>query len=173
MVLTSALFGVGAASGLGGCSLQQPLAQANQSQATVGKPAPEFTGTDLDGHQVRLSDYRGHPVVLNFWASWCGPCRAEEPGLINIVHQYQPKGLEVLGVTVRDNLGQAKIYRDEFKVPYRSLFDQAARLAYAYQIDAPPSSVFIDKDGVVQYKITGALDEGSLRQLIADKLHVK
>jgi cytochrome c biogenesis protein CcmG/thiol:disulfide interchange protein DsbE len=171
--LPLAFFGMGVVLGLDGCSLQQPLAQANQSQATVGRPAPDFTGTDLDGRQVRLSDYRGHPLVLNFWASWCGPCRAEEPGLLNILHQYQPMGLEILGVTVRDNLGQAKIYRDEFKVPYRSIFDQAARLAYAYQIDAPPSSVFIDKDGVVQYKITGALGEESLRQLIADKLHVR
>src|ERR1700694_5022669 len=100
---------------LTGCSLQQPLAQANQSQAEVGKPAPDFSGTDLDGRPVRLSDYRGQPLVINFWASWCGPCRAEEPGLIHILDDYGPRGLQVLGVTVRDNLGQAKIYRDEFK----------------------------------------------------------
>jgi cytochrome c biogenesis protein CcmG/thiol:disulfide interchange protein DsbE len=156
-----------------GCSLQQPLAEANQSQATVGKQAPDFSGTDLDGHQVRLSDYRGHPLVLNFWASWCGPCRAEEPGLLNVLHQYAPKGMRVLGITVRDNLDQAKIYRDEFKVPYRSLFDQAARLAYAYQVDAPPSSVFIDQNGVVRYKITGALSEAAFRQIIADKLQLR
>jgi cytochrome c biogenesis protein CcmG, thiol:disulfide interchange protein DsbE len=149
------------------------LAQANQSQATVGSPAPDFSGTDLDGRQVRLSDYRGRPLVINFWASWCGPCRAEEPGLIHILHDYGPKGLQVLGVAVRDNLGQAKIYRDEFKVPYRSLFDQAARLAFAYQIDAPPSSVFIDQQGVVRYKITGALSEVSFRRIIADKLQVR
>jgi cytochrome c biogenesis protein CcmG/thiol:disulfide interchange protein DsbE len=157
---------------IAGCSLQQPLQQANQSQATVGKAAPDFVGTDLDGRPVKLADYRGHPLVLNFWASWCGPCRAEEPGLIAIQKEYASRGVQVLGVTVRDNLQQAKIYRDEFKMPYRSLFDQAARLGYAYQVDAPPSSVFIDAHGIVQFKITGALDESGFRQLISDKLHV-
>lgn len=158
--------------GLAGCSLQQPLQQANQSQATVGKPAPDFSGTDLDGKPVKLSDYRGHPLVLNFWASWCGPCRAEQPGITRALAHYAPQGLQVLGITVRDNLEAAKIFRDEFKMPYRSLFDQAARLAYAYQVDAPPSSIFIDANGIVQFKITGALSEAGLMQLIRDKLHL-
>ena len=158
--------------GLAGCSLQQPLQQANQSQATVGKPAPDFAGTDLDGKPVKLSDYRGHPLVLNFWASWCGPCRAEQQGITSALAHYAPQGLLVLGITVRDNLEAAKIFRDEFKMPYRSLFDQAARLGYAYQVDAPPSSIFIDGSGIVQFKITGALSEAGFKQLISDKLHL-
>jgi len=158
--------------GLAGCSLQQPLQQANQSQATVGKPAPDFAGTDLDGKPVKLSDYRGHPLLLNFWASWCGPGRAEQPGITSALAHYAPQGLLVLGITVRDNLEAAKIFRDEFKMPYRSLFDQAARLGYAYQVDAPPSSIFIDGSGIVQFKITGALSEAGFKQLISDKLHL-
>ncbi len=155
------------------CSLQQPLQAANQAQDAVGKPAPDFAGTDLDGHPIRLSDYRGHPLLINFWASWCGPCRAEQPGLQAVARQYAPEGLEVLGITVRDNIDEAKIFRDEFRMPYRSLFDQAARLAYAYQVDAPPSSIFIDSGGVERYKITGALTEDGFRQLLGDKLHLK
>ena len=158
--------------GLAGCSLQQPLQAANQSQATVGKPAPDFTGTDLDGKPISLSDYRGHPLVLNFWASWCGPCRAEQPGITAMLAHYAPQGLEVLGITVRDNLEAAKIFRNEFKMSYRSLFDQAAHLEYAYQVDAPPSSIFVDGNGIVRYKITGALSEAGFRQLINDKLHL-
>ena len=71
---------------------------------------------------------------------------------------------------MRDNLEQAKIYRDEFKVPYPSLFDQAARLAYAYQVDAPPSSVFIDARGVIQFKVPGAIGEAAYRRIIEDRL---
>jgi len=155
------------------CSLQQPLQQANQSQATVGKPAPDFAGTDLDGQAVKLADYRGHPLVLNFWASWCGPCRAEQAGITRALARFAPHGLRVLGITVRDNLEAAKIFRDEFKMPYRSLFDQAARLEYAYQVDAPPSSIFIDANGVVQFKITGALSEAGFEQLISEKLRIR
>jgi len=133
----------------------------------VGKPAPDFTGTDLDGKQIHLADFRGKPLLLNFWASWCGPCRAEEPGILSVHRDLGPRGLQVLGITMRDNLDAAKIYRDEFKVTYPSVFDQAARLAYAYQVDAPPAHVFIDAAGIVRYKITGGLSEAGLRELAA------
>jgi cytochrome c biogenesis protein CcmG/thiol:disulfide interchange protein DsbE len=138
----------------------------------VGQPAPAFSGTTLDGKTISLKDFRGHPVLLNFWASWCGPCRAEQPGLTSVAHDYQSKGLRVVGVTVRDNLGAARIYRDEFHVTYPSIFDQAARLGYAYQVDAPPSSVLIDSAGVVRYKETGGVGEDVIRRLLADKLQL-
>jgi cytochrome c biogenesis protein CcmG/thiol:disulfide interchange protein DsbE len=157
---------------LGGCSLQHPLVAANQSQALVGQPAPDFSGTDLDGRPISLRDFRGHPVLLNFWASWCGPCRAEQPGLSAVAVDYQARGLRVVGVTVRDNLNAARIYRDEFHVAYPSLFDQAARLGYAYQIDAPPSSVLIDANGIVRYKETGGVGDDVIRRLLADKLQL-
>jgi cytochrome c biogenesis protein CcmG, thiol:disulfide interchange protein DsbE len=157
---------------LGGCSLQHPLDSPNQSLASVGQPAPDFTGTDLDGKPISLRDFRGHPVILNFWASWCGPCRQEQPGLDNVSTAFAGKGLRVVGVTVRDNLDSARIYRDEFHLSYPSVYDQAARLGYAYQVDAPPSSVFIDAGGIVRYKETGGVGEDVLRSVLAAKLHL-
>jgi len=108
--------------------------------------------------------------VLSFWASWCGPCRAEQPALDTVATDYAAKGVRFIGVVVRDNLAQARIYRDEFKMPYPSVYDQAAQLGYAYQVDAPPSSVYIDAQGVVQFKITGELDANSYRRIIDQRL---
>ena len=155
---------------LPGCSLVHPLEGADTSQATVGKAAPDFSGQDLDGKPIGLQDYRGHPLLITFWASWCGPCRAEQPALNAIAADYAARGLEVLGIAMRDNLEQARIYRDELKVPYRSLFDQAAQLSYSYEVDAPPSTVFIDRHGVVQFKLPGAAGEASYRRIIEEKL---
>jgi thiol-disulfide isomerase/thioredoxin len=134
------------------CSLQSQLQVASQDSSLVGHPAPDWSGTDLDGHPIKLADFRGHPVFLNFWASWCGPCRAEQPGLNNIARDFAPRGLKVVGVDIRDNL------------------EQAARLGYAYRVDAPPSSAFIDAHGVVIFTITGALGEADYRRIIEDKL---
>jgi thiol-disulfide isomerase/thioredoxin len=155
---------------LSACSLQQPLTEANQGQALVGHPAPDWVGTDLDGHRIALRDFRGYRVFLNFWASWCGPCRAEQPGLNRIATDYQARGLRLVGVDIRDSQDQARIFRNEFKMPYPSVFDQAAHLGYAYQIDAPPSSVFIDAKGILVFKITGGLGEENYRRIIEDKL---
>jgi cytochrome c biogenesis protein CcmG/thiol:disulfide interchange protein DsbE len=151
-------------------ALQAPLTGASESLAAVGRRAPAWVGTDLDGKAIRLSDFKGHPLLLNFWASWCGPCRAEQAGMDQIARDYAPKGVLVVGVDIRDNLEPAKIYRDQFKVQHPSIYDQGAHLAYAYQIDAPPSSVFIDQSGVIVFKITGGLGADNYRRIIEDKL---
>lgn len=155
---------------LSACSLQGPITASQNTAVTVGKPAPPWSGTDLDGKPIALSNYRGHPLLINFWASWCGPCRAEQPALNAVADAYGARGFRIVGIDVRDNLEQAKIFRGELKMTYRSVFDQAARLGYAYQVDAPPSSVFIDAGGVVRFKITGELSEQDFRRIIEDKL---
>jgi DsbE subfamily thiol:disulfide oxidoreductase len=152
------------------CSLQKPVTQADASQSLVGKAAPDFAGTDLDGKAIKLSDLKGHPLLINFWASWCGPCRAEQPGLNAIAASYSDRGLVIVGVDVRDTIAAARIHRDEFKVPYRSVFDQAGRLEFAYGIDAPPGTILVDAQGVVRDQVPGGLGEDVLRRLIDRKL---
>lgn len=155
---------------LSACSVQGPITATQNSAVMVGKAAPPWNGTDLDGKPIALSDYRGHPLLINFWASWCGPCRAEQPALNAVADAYAARGFRIVGVDVRDNVEQAKIFRSELKMTYRSLFDQAARLGFAYQVDAPPSSVFIDAGGVVRFKITGELSEAYFRRIIKGKI---
>lgn len=159
---------IGASLFLTGCGLvlQKPIVQAAVDDSLIGHAAPDFVGTDLDGKPIGLKDYRGHPLVMNFWASWCGPCRAEEPGFVRAAHDYSTSGVEFVGIDIRDSLQQARIYDDEFKVPFRSLFDQAARLGYAYHVDAPPATIFLDSKGIVAYKWIGELAEPYLRQII-------
>lgn len=155
------------------CSVQGPITATQNNTVTVGKPVPPWSGTDLNGKPIALSDYRGHPLLINFWASWCGPCRAEQPALNAVAEAYASRGFRIVGVDVRDNLEQAKIFRDELKMTYRSVFDQAARLGYSYQVDAPPSTVLVDAGGVVRYKETGGIGEDVLQRLLADKLQLK
>ncbi|HEV3232274.1 MAG TPA: TlpA disulfide reductase family protein [Candidatus Dormibacteraeota bacterium] len=155
---------------LSGCSLQGPLNGADTSSAVIGHAAPAFSGTTLDGRPISLADFKGQPVVLDFWAAWCGPCRAEQPGLTKIAADLSGSGVRLVGVDVRDEVDQAKVFRDEFQMPYPSVFDQAGRLEFAYQVDAPPSTILIDAGGVVRDRIIGQISETGLRSVIRDKL---
>jgi len=161
--LALALLGTAA---LSACAIQRPLNTASSDFSLIGQRAPDFSGTDTDGKPIALRDYGGRPIVINVWASWCGPCRAEEPGLVRAAHDYMPKGIQFLGIDVRDNIDQARIYETEFKVPFRSIFDQASHLGYAYRVDAPPATIFVDRRGTIVYVCVGQLNEPDLRGLI-------
>ncbi len=148
------------------CAIQRPLNTASSDFSLIGQKAPDFAGTDTEGKPIALRDYRGRPIVINVWASWCGPCRAEEPGLVRAAHDFTPRGIQFLGIDVRDNIDQARIYEAEFKVPFRSIFDQASQLGYAYRVDAPPATIFVDGRGTIVYVWVGQLNEPDLRALI-------
>jgi len=123
------------------------------------RPAPppgsanlNFTMQDMNGQTVRLADYRGRPVILNFWATWCGPCRAEIPALVALADQYKGQGLVVFGVTVDDQPDAARKFAQEFKINYPILIglgqDQFQE-TYDAAI-AIPVTWFIRADGTVQ-----------------------
>ena len=156
------------------CGLQQASDSANPTPTTVavGQPVPNYTGTDLDGKSISLKDFRGHAVLLNFWASWCGPCGDEQPGLNKIARDYDAKGLRVVGVANWDNLKDAREFRDLFHVTDPSYFDPDARLGRAFQVASPPASVLIDADGNVRDIEYGGFSEKAMRGLLADKLHL-
>ena len=114
------------------------------------KPAPEFTLTDANGSSVKLSDYRGKVVLLNFWATWCGPCTLEIPWFIELEQQYKSKGFEVLGVSMDDDGWKViKPYVAERKVNYRVLLGNDSVSQLFGGVDALPTSFVIDRDGKI------------------------
>jgi thiol-disulfide isomerase/thioredoxin len=122
---------------------------------------PAFSGATLDGTRIDLASLRGQPLVLNFWASWCGPCRQEQEGLELASQELARRGVRLIGVNIRDDRGAAASYLEEFKVGYPSLFDRpavlAARLGALGPQLGPPYTLVVDADGRVAASITAAL----------------
>ncbi|MBC6906481.1 TlpA family protein disulfide reductase [Saccharophagus sp. K07] len=110
-------------------------------------PAPDFTLTALDGSKVKLSDLKGQVVMLNFWASWCGPCRQEMPLLNDIYASYKKAGFVLLGINVDEIVDDAKDFMNKTPVNFPVLLDSDGKVAGLYKNQAMPSSYFIDRKG--------------------------
>ncbi|MEN1967229.1 redoxin domain-containing protein [Lentibacillus sp. N15] len=122
-----------------------------------GDAAPDFELQTLNGEKSRLSDYRGQRVLLNFWATWCPPCRAEIPDLEKF---YKNNDVVVLSVDLTEtesNLDEVKNFADEFDMTYPVLLDEHSKVASVYGIQPIPTSYMIDSDGIIQNKAFGAL----------------
>ena len=117
----------------------------------LSKPAPDFTLKTLNGPNLRLEEYRGQVVLINFWASWCGPCRQEMPILDRLHQRYEDAGFAVLGVNVEGEVAPAKKIVDKSKVTFPVLIDAGQHVSELYDLEAMPSTVVVDRDGVVRY----------------------
>lgn len=131
--------------------------------------APNITGELLSGEPFELDEHHGNIVVMNFWASWCAPCRVEAPDLQQIYQQYQPQGVEMVGVLVRDTKGQGETYGQQAGLTYPSLFDPSTKVALqlrGYPLAAIPSTVVFDADGKVAAAYVSVVDLESLTSTI-------
>jgi cytochrome c biogenesis protein CcmG, thiol:disulfide interchange protein DsbE len=139
------------------------LARQNMTQPTSG-PAPQFQMTTYDGQQFSLSDLRGSIVVLNFWASWCVPCRTEAPDLEQVSQTYADRGVRVVGVTYLDTDEDARAFMAEFGMTYINGLDGGSRISDLYRVQAVPETFVIDQQGNVVYFFAGPIN---LEQLVA------
>ena len=113
--------------------------------------APDFTLRTLDGQKLRLGEQRGQVVLVNFWATWCGPCRQEMPHLNKLYEKYKSSGFVLLGVNVDDDTRQAAGVADKLGVKFPVLPDADKRVSRQYDLSAMPSTVLIDRDGKVRF----------------------
>jgi len=114
-------------------------------------PAPDFTLPTLEGTNLRLGEQQGKVVLVNFWASWCGPCRQEMPALDELHQRYNRLGFTVLGVNVEQDPAAARDYLEDLPVSFPVLLDSRNEVTRTYQVSAMPSTVIIDRDGQVRY----------------------
>lgn len=143
----------------------QATAQAERREA------PGFRLPDVEGKGwVSLDDFSGKVVLVNFWASWCLPCREEAPALQEAWEDYRRRGVSFVGIDERDDLAAARAFIDEFGITYPSGSDPAGSMADDYEILGLPSSFLIDRGGLIRYRFTGYLDAQTLRRTLDDLL---
>jgi thiol-disulfide isomerase/thioredoxin len=151
----------------------EPITIANYRAvaASDDRIAPAFDVLAVDGHgKLSLEQYRGRVVVLNFWATWCGPCRIEEPDLVRLAGSYNAQGVRFLGVNYRDDKAAAQAFEKEFHVTFPSAFDPSGRLAYTYKLVGLPTTFIIDRQGRIVFQFVGRLDGPVLESALQDVL---
>lgn len=136
--------------------------------ALIGTQAPAFALADLDGNPVRLADLRGRPVIVNFWASSCGPCVEEFPLLAAALERHRSEGLAIVGIVYRDRSESAREFMMRLGATWPAVMDPAETVATSYGVIGPPESYFIGRDGIVAGRQIGQLSQSDLdRQLAA------
>jgi peroxiredoxin len=131
-----------------------------------GTKAIDFTLTSLDGKKVSLSDFRGKNVYLNFFATWCPPCKRELPDMEKLYKEYKDKGLELLVVDLGEKQSTVKSFMESNNYSFNVLLDTDNEVAQTYNISSIPVSYFIDKDGIITELKVGALEEDEMRKYI-------
>jgi peroxiredoxin len=136
----------------------------------VGQPAPQFELEDTSGRVVRLADLRGKVVLVNFWATWCAPCRTEMPEMEKVYREHRERGFEVVAIDLQESAAEVRPFMAELGLTYPALLDRDGSVSRAYRARALPSSFLVDRQGTVRYLKIGPLTtealEAEVRKLL-------
>jgi DsbE subfamily thiol:disulfide oxidoreductase len=139
--------------------------------ASRDEPLPTLTGESLDGEHLDAAIYaEGNVLVINVWASWCDPCRREQPQLVRLADRYRGDGVRFLGINYQDDRDAARAWVRDFRVPYPSLFDPPGRSAADLGFPALPDTYVVDPGGTIRWVVYGETDERELTGLIEEVL---
>jgi thiol-disulfide isomerase/thioredoxin len=147
---------------LSGCS------EEHQTEPAEKEIAPDFVLKLFDGRDFRLSDHKGKPVFINFWASWCIPCAEEAPAIEQVYKEYSKKGVVFVGIAISDTETKAREFVDRFKLSFATGLDPG-EIHKSYPLYGVPSTLFVDKQGKINYLHMGGVTEALIRHEI-DKL---
>lgn len=141
---------------------------AAPDKVTVDQAAPDFVSQTPDGKSVRLSDLKGSMVALNFWATWCGPCRVEMPELDDAAKRYSDSHLVILGVNAGEDAAQVQNYVQQLGLSFQTVLDQNGTIIDQYDVRAFPTTIWIDAKGVVRAKHLGPLTRDFIDRYVTD-----
>jgi thiol-disulfide isomerase/thioredoxin len=134
------------------------------------KTPKAWNGESLTGDTIRSDEFNGAVTVVNFWASWCGPCRVEQASLEKVWRSYQAKGVRFLGVDIRDKRVPALAHVGEFNVTYPSVQNEDSTIAYKFRVIFIPTTFVLDREGRIARKIIGPTNEADLKRVIDEAM---
>lgn len=157
-----------------GCTSSSQSITSDGPEATaavnVGESAPDFTLIDLEGNQVSLSDFRGKTVFVNFWATWCPPCRAEMPEIEAVYQEYKNKDVVVIGVDIMEPEDVVHRFVEQGGYSWIFVLDTSGEVAANYRVTAIPTSFFIDREGIIQTVNIGGMTKRDIENRLAEAM---
>jgi cytochrome c biogenesis protein CcmG/thiol:disulfide interchange protein DsbE len=146
----------------GGLAVNSSIVELN----VKAEPAPEFTLALFGSGEIASDDLRGQVVMLDFWASWCPPCRDEAPVLAQVYGEYRERGVEFVGFNLWDNAGAAELFLQQQGHEYPNGVDEGGKIAISYGVRGIPEKFFLDREGRIVRKFSGPMDPETLRQIL-------